>query len=69
MCVSQCRALVPKFLPALTYLTQCKETPELDQAVEVAEADVDGYKQDVCWVPEEVTPKLDCLAKEKRPAQ
>ena len=49
------------------YLTQRKETPELDQTVEISESNVDGNEDDVRRVAEEVAPELDCFAKKVSP--
>ena len=38
------------------YLAEGEETPQLDEAVEVAEADVNGYEDDIRWITEEMAP-------------
>lgn len=50
-----------------TYRVECQKTPKLDQAMEVSKCDVDGNKDNVGRVPEEVTPELDGFAENKCP--
>ena len=53
---------------SLAYLTQSEETPKLDEAMEVSEANVDRNEDHVFWIAHEVTPKLYRLAEQEGPA-
>jgi len=49
-------------------LAQSKQSPELNETVEVAEKNVDRNEDDVCGIPDEVAPELDSLAEDECPS-
>lgn len=51
------------------YLAQGEQSPELDQPMEIAKANVHRNEDDIDRVAEEVPPELDCLTEQEGPAE
>lgn len=53
----------------LAYLTKGEETPDFDEAMEIAKEYMHWDINDICWVSGEVLPKLDRLTEQEHPAE